>query len=85
MNRLVIFLRLGVGMQGLRGEIRSTSSRKLYWDIDMVNAHPVLLLQVCQKNGWKCDTLDYYVSNREKYYRVLLLSMNFLLIDGNAK
>ena len=60
------FPRLGVGMQGLRGEIRSILSRKLYWDIDMVNAHPVLLLQVCQKNGWKCDTLDYYVSNREK-------------------
>ena len=62
------FPKLGWGMQGLRGEIRAILSNKYYWDIDMVNAHPVFLLQICKKNGWKCDALEYYVSNREKVF-----------------
>ena len=62
------FPKFGWGMQGLRGEIRAILSNKYYWDIDMVNAHPVFLLQICKKNGWKCDALEYYVSNREKVF-----------------
>ena len=34
-------------------------------DIDMVNAHPVILLYLCEKNGLECNILKEYVSNRD--------------------
>ena len=33
-------------------------------DIDMINSHPVILLNLCQKNKIKCDILKNYVENR---------------------
>ena len=34
-------------------------------DIDMVNCHPVILLNLCQKNKVKCNILKNYVENRD--------------------
>ena len=33
-------------------------------DIDMINCHPVVLLNLCQKNKVKCNILKNYVENR---------------------
>ena len=34
-------------------------------DIDMINCHPVILLNLCQKNKVKCNILKNYVENRD--------------------
>ena len=34
-------------------------------DIDMVNSHPVILLNLCQKNGIACNVLKNYIENRD--------------------
>ena len=34
-------------------------------DIDMVNSHPVILLNLCQKNEVTCNILKNYVENRD--------------------
>ena len=34
-------------------------------DINMVNSHPVILLNLCQKNGISCNILKNYVENRD--------------------
>ena len=34
-------------------------------DIDMVNSHPVILLNLCQKNEISCNILKNYVENRD--------------------
>ena len=34
-------------------------------DIDMVNSHPVILLNLCQKNEITCNALKNYVENRD--------------------
>ena len=34
-------------------------------DIDMVNSHPVILLNLCQKTGVACNILKNYVENRD--------------------
>ena len=31
----------------------------------MVNSHPVILLNLCQKNGFSCNILKNYVENRD--------------------
>ena len=33
-------------------------------DIDMINSHPSILLNLCQKNKITCDILKNYVENR---------------------
>lgn len=46
-------------------EIRNCLAHEGYYDIDMKNAHPVLLSQYCKKNRIRCDVLDHYVNNRD--------------------
>ena len=46
-------------------EIRNSIMPKNIKDIDMVNSHPVILLNLCQKNGFSCNILKNYVENRD--------------------
>ena len=57
----------GVGscLSYLRKEIRNSIMPKNIKDIDMVNSHPVILLNLCQKNGVSCNILKNYVENRD--------------------
>ena len=56
----------GVGscLTYLKKEIRNSIMRKNIKDIDMVNFHPVILLNLCQKNEVICNILKNYVENR---------------------
>lgn len=59
-----MYAQAGMGMQAIEGDIRAALAQKYYWDIDMVNAQPVILRQICIANGWVCDRLTDYVQNR---------------------
>ena len=48
----------------LKKEIRNSIMPKNIKDIDMVNSHPVILLNLCQKNDISCNILKNYVENR---------------------
>ena len=56
----------GVGscLSYLKKEIRNSIMPKNIKDIDMVNSHPVILLNLCQKNKIACNILKNYVENR---------------------
>ena len=56
---------IGSCLSYLRKEIRNSIMPKNIKDIDMVNPHPVILLNLCQKNGITCITLKNYVENRD--------------------
>ena len=49
----------------LKKEIRNSIMPKNIKDIDMVNAHPVILNYLCKKNNVDCDILENYIDNRE--------------------
>jgi len=51
------------GMFVMRRAIRH-SLGDVMEDWDIVNAHPVMLLQLCKANGLACSNLDYYVNHR---------------------
>ncbi len=66
----------GLSLQMLKSNVRHTLSHVhslnqpescMYHDIDIVNAHPTLLLHLCKKNGWPSTYLELYVSGREIY------------------
>ena len=56
----------GVGscLSYLKKEIRNSIMPKNIKHIDMVNSHPVILLNLCQKNKLSCNVLKNYVENR---------------------
>jgi len=54
-----------VSLQNLPRELRGALATGRYYDLDMVNAHPVILAQYCKKNGIDCKCLDKYVKSRD--------------------
>jgi len=46
--------------------IRHTIEDGYYYDIDIKNCHPSILLNVCLSNKIKCTQLNFYVNNRTK-------------------
>ena len=57
----------GVGscLSYLKKEIRNSIMPKNIKDVHMINAHPVILLNLCKKNDINCNILKNYVENRD--------------------
>lgn len=62
----------GLSLQSFKKAIRHTLAKDIYIDIDMVNAHPVLLKQYCDFNDIECKYLHRYVKNRDKWLSELM-------------
>jgi hypothetical protein len=62
-------------LQYLPRKIRHTICKNDYYDIDMVNAQPSILLNLCQKYNIYCDRLLQYVNDRKTIIQKI--------IDGN--
>jgi len=56
----------GLSLQGFPREIRHTIAREFYIDIDIKNAHPVILEHLCKKHGFACEQLSKYINNRDE-------------------
>jgi P4 family phage/plasmid primase-like protien len=56
----------GNSIQGLSSKIRGFLLNDITTDIDMKNAHPVILRYLCQIHNIDCPNLSYYTINREK-------------------
>ena len=69
------FARGSLSLQSIPREIRQAISEKYYVDIDIVNAHPVILQHKCKKLKFECPMLTEYIDNRDE---LLLL----VFIDG---
>jgi hypothetical protein len=73
-----------IGLQSFARPIRHTLAGELYKDVDMVNCHPVLLVQYCEKKGYACEHIKSYVENRAKYLEDLM-NINSLPINKKNK
>ena len=54
-----------LSLQTMNRPLRALLCRGSYVDIDMVNAHPLLLKSLCDYHKWYCPVLDNYIENRE--------------------
>lgn len=70
------FAREGRSLQSVAREIRHTVSGEYYHDIDMVNAHPTLLLQYCDKKGYAIERIRHYIDNRDACLNDLMINNN---------
>ena len=55
---------IGSALTYLKKEIRNSIMSKNIRDIDMINCHPVILMNLCEKAKVKCNILKNYVENR---------------------
>lgn len=55
----------GNGVQGLPKKIRGFLLKEFTTDIDMVNAHPVILRYLCRIHNIPHKELDFYIENRD--------------------
>jgi hypothetical protein len=62
----------GVSLQSICREIRHSISSEFYDDLDVVNAHPVILRFLCQEHKIDCEKLNDYIENREEHIADLL-------------
>ena len=53
-------------IQNMPGYLRGFLVQGETTDVDMANAHPVLLSWICKKEGIECPMLDEYIANREE-------------------
>lgn len=53
-----------LSLYSIRREIRHTLAKEYYEDIDIQNAHPHVLLQICKGNNIECKYLERYVNKR---------------------
>ena len=49
---------------------KSVLCGKIYNDLDVVNAHPEMLLQTWTKLGYKCKMMKYYNENRDDIFKM---------------
>jgi len=52
-------------LERIEKTLRHSLCAKIYWDVDMVNAQPTILLQIAKKRGLNLSLLSKYVSHRE--------------------
>ena len=66
------FARSSLSLQNIAGIIRNTIAHEFYDDLDMVNAHPTILLAMCKEANIKCKKLSKYVKYRDSHLQELI-------------
>ena len=67
-----VFPSRSLGLFSFRKQIRGALAFGQYVDIDIVNCHPILLLQICKSNNIECKYLEKYVNKRDKYLNLII-------------
>ena len=89
-----LFARGGLSLQGMAREIRNAVGYPFYHDLDMVNAHPSLLVQHCRRLGVPCPRLEEYCADRGAVLqmlgapdakRIVLAVINGGRVDGGGR
>jgi len=59
-------------LQGISRAIRHTICKDTLKDIDIVNCHPELLIQICKSYDITCSDIEYYTQNRDSCLQSLM-------------
>lgn len=75
----------GLGLHNIRKEVRHTIAKEFLEDIDVKNAHPVILHQILKANNLECLSLhlNEYIEKRDQY--LSLVSSHYSVSKDDAK
>ena len=65
------FAKNALSLQNISRPIRHTIAKDFYQDIDMKNAHPVILAHYLQAHDIKHPHLNDYINNRDTFFKVM--------------
>lgn len=60
--------KFSLGLFMIRRQIRHTLASERFIDIDIDNAHPSMLRQICKSNNICCEYLSSYIENRQQWF-----------------
>lgn len=66
------FAQGGLSLQSLPKAIRGSIAEQYYYDIDMVNAHPTIIKQICRERKLQTPFLNCYIDDRETIFHEIL-------------
>jgi len=69
-----------LGLFSIRRALRHTLTKNKMVDIDIINCHPVILMQICKQNNIECPNLENYINNRSEYIEKVMTTYN---VDKN--
>lgn len=72
-----------LGLHNIRRQIRHTLAVDTMVDIDIENAHPTFLYQICKANDIECSNLGDYILNRQDYLNEVI--QTYKVSRDNAK
>ena len=67
-----IFVSDKIGLQRIWSKFRGVLCDEIYIDLDMINAHPTLLLYLCKQNNIESYNLNTYILNRDEKLNELM-------------
>jgi len=79
----------GGSAQGISNKYRGVLFNGITTDVDMKNAHPVILRWICKKHNIPCPHLSYYVENRDqiinntKFFKTKAIGKKAFLVSTN--
>jgi hypothetical protein len=73
-----------IGCEGFPRDIRSCLYEKYYWDVDMENAQPVLLVHLAKRLGMACPALEEYCSKRKEVLEEIMADVNYTRDDAKT-
>lgn len=73
-----------ISLQNMKGEARSICVHRMEGvvDIDLVNAHPRIMLDLLQQNGFDCQHLEYYCDDKNRNNLIEDIAHCFDLPEG---
>jgi hypothetical protein len=74
----------GLGLQCFPREVRGLLAHKYCWDVDMKNAQPRILMQLCARKGWSCPALSQYCHRRDELLATIISSTGCNRDDAKA-
>lgn len=81
-----VFPEGSLGLYSIRRQIRHTLAKSNYYDLDIKNCHPEILLQLCIQNGLnKIKYLKKYVNNRNDILLMVIKSYLLHINDINKQ
>jgi hypothetical protein len=78
-----IFPDASLGLASFPRQIRSALAKSYYWDVDIENAQPSILREICKKNGWSHGVLDKFIEQRTDILADIMTK--YSLTRGEAK
>jgi hypothetical protein len=78
-----LFPEAGLGLASMSRKIRGALAKRFYFDVDIENAQPTILRELCKRESWDCPVLEEFIEKRTTILKEMMTSLG--MTRGEAK